>query len=217
MSRRPAWDRLIRFLSLFIPARFREEVYGDLVEEARARMRDGWSRRRARTWMLVQLLRSVPLLNLNAIERAMDRLDRPIRGGGAIVFGIVNGMVIFGLGQLAPQPLGTLLLTGLVAVALFAVGVVTLRRTNFVFMGTGMLLGAVEMVALALLVGVGAVSAPPTDVWLLVPAAASLLVWLALMGLEKRRSPEEYAAWKRVTDRATFVDILLLRHIPDLR
>lgn len=217
MSGRPAWERLVRLLSLLIPARFREEVYGDLVEEARARIRDGWSRRRARTWTLVQLLRSVPLLNLSALERTMDRLDRPIRGGGAIVFGTVHGLLIFGLLWLAPQPLGTVLLTGLIAVPLFAVGVVTLRRTNFVFMGTGMLLGAVEMVALAILVGVGMVSAPPTDVWLLIPAVASVLVWLALMGLEKRRSPEEYAAWKRVTDRATFVDILFLRHIPHLR
>lgn len=217
MSRGPAGGGVIRFLTLLIPARFREEVYGDLVEEARARIRDGWSRRRVRTWMLVQLLRSVPLLNLNALERTMDQLDRPIRGGGAVVFGIVHGLLIFTLLWLVPQPLGTLLVTGFGAVALFAVGVVTLRRTNFVFMGTGMLLGAVEMVAMALLVGVGAVSAPPTDVWLLIPAAASLLVWLALMELEKRRSPEEYAAWKRVTDRATVVDILFLRHIPHLR
>lgn len=217
MSRPPLPDWLIRALCRLLPSRYREEVYGDLVEEARARTRAGWGRNALRAWLLLQILRSIPILNLNALERTMDRLDQPLRSGGAIAYGIVSGLLIFGLLHLAPQPAGTLVLDAFIALSLFVAGFVTLRRTDFVFMGTGMLLGSLEAVALWVLVATGAVSAPPTEPWLLIPAVGSVVVWLGLMALEKRRAPEEYETWKRTTERATLVDILFLRHIPHMR
>lgn len=207
-------ERLARFLCLLVPSRYREDVYGDLVEEARARARSGWSRTAIRGWMLLQLARSIPLLNLNAVERAMDHMDRP---HGGTRYGIASGLVIFVLLWLAPQPAGTLVLVAWITIGLFAAGVATLHRTPFVFMGTGMLLGALETVVIGSLIVAGVVSAPPVEPWTLVFGVATILVFPALMWLEKRRAPEEYETWKRVARRAGVVDFLFLRHIPYMR
>lgn len=208
-------ERLARILCLLLPSRYRQDIYGDLLEEARARARAGWGRTALRGWMLLQLARSIPLLNLTIMERAMEGMNRPARGG--VVYGAVVWLAIGGLLWLAPQPVGTLVLVGWIAVSLFAAGVATLYRTRFVFMGTGMLLGALEAVVVGALVTAGVVSAPPLEPWLGAVCVASILVWVALMWTEKRRAPEEYQTWKTVAEEASLVDIVFLRHIPHMR
>ena len=209
-------DRLLRGLCLLLPSRYREDVYGDLVEEARERTRDGQDRKRVGGWILAQLLRTIPLLYINSVERAMDRMSRRFRGGG-VAYGLLAFVAIFSLLDLAPQPAGTLVLTGWIVVSLVAAGIATLRRTNFLFMGTGMLVAAMELVVLGTLIVAGTISAPPRNAWLLIPTVLSILGWLALMAIDRYRLPEEYETWKRRIERTDLVDMLFLRHIPHLR
>lgn len=134
----------------------------------------------------------------------------------ALRFGLLIGLILTGMIRFAPQPLGSILLWSFFAVQLSIGAVRARQRMGLPLVATTLVLGAVgSLLLLGLsLFGYTLIALPLP--WLIV------CLLLALPGpilffIESRRHPQEWAAWEESTRNSTVWDMLLLRHIPDLR
>jgi hypothetical protein len=136
----------------------------------------------------------------------------------AAQFGLLLGVAIVAVSEVAPQPVGWVVFCTVWAMAGTWSAVICWRRTGLPYATASMVEGAFTMALLAVLAATGRVLpgvAPPIG-WFIVHAlsvvAGTLLLWV-----ESKKNPERWRAWRDYVERVTLWDVLRGRHIPDLR
>ena len=95
-------------------------------------------------------------------------------------------------------------------------GVTTWTRTRLPYATASMCMGAVAFIAIAWEAGMRHTLADVVMRWMW-----PFLIWtvagMAIMYVEPLANREKWAAWRRHMEGMSFGDMLLMRHIPDLR
>ena len=135
---------------------------------------------------------------------------------GAAVHGALGALWMFLLGTVAPQPIGAVVLWALFAVYGAWGATVVWRRTALPFATASALLATLIAALLAGLAMRGwAFPALPPG-WTVAIVAAMFLGPILLL-VESKVHPLQWARWKAYADNKGAWDILLGRHVPDLR
>lgn len=135
---------------------------------------------------------------------------------GSAMYGLLLGAGFYVLTQAAPQPAGALTWWALLAAQLSWGTSVTWRRTRLPFATAAMALGAVGAALMVCATAVGYELTSLPLAWagpvygLMVSGALCLLT-------ESRAHPDDWQRWAGYMEHANALDILLGRHIPDLR
>ncbi len=134
----------------------------------------------------------------------------------ALRFGLLMGLILTGMIRFAPQPLGSILLWSFFAVQLSVGAVRAWQRLGLPLVVITLILGAVgNLLLLGLsLFGYTLIALPLP--WLIVCMSLALPIPILLF-IESRRHPQEWAAWEESIRNSTVWEMLLWRHIPDLR
>ena len=122
----------------------------------------------------------------------------------------------FSLMALGPRPGVPAVFGGAWTFLLAVAAVLTWRRTGLKLAATAMALGAVGMVLLTriLMRTDDLFAAPPGE---LAAFLAAVLLGPGLLFAQSRTQPARWARWKERSEGCTAADMLLFRHIPDLR
>lgn len=133
---------------------------------------------------------------------------------GAATYGLFIGASIVLLGQVAPQPWGTVVLWTLITGQLIWGAVICWRRTGLPYATTSMAIGAVISALFAILAVLGQIGWPPLK---LVAAGLAVPVMVVCNLAESRAHPAEWQEWRAHMDRTNAWDMFVGRHIPYLR
>lgn len=131
-------------------------------------------------------------------------------------YGLLGGLIMAYLIRFAPQPLGSIVLWSLLTVQLSVGAARMWQRMRLPLVTTALALGAVGTL---LHLGLSLFG----YTFLATPLGWRIVFWLLALPIpisfyiEARLHPQQWAAWEAVIRDSTVWDILLLRHIPDLR
>ena len=134
----------------------------------------------------------------------------------AMLYGLMLGIAVPLLTTMAPQPGGSILLWGAIAVQLSWAAALTRERTGLLFSSLAMALGS------ALAVMVVAVHAAGYDLFS-IPMPWATVFWSGVvvapitLHVDMFVNPAKWEAWKRHMEEISIWDMLRFRHIPDLR
>jgi hypothetical protein len=135
---------------------------------------------------------------------------------GSAIYGASLGLGSVAVARLAPQPIGWVLWWAFLAGQLGWASVVTWRRTALPFATTAMLLGAIAAGFLALLSAAGFVL-PELPLRLALPVGCLVVASSLCLFLESRVHRPQWLCWKEHMSGQSAGDIVLARHIPNLR
>lgn len=135
---------------------------------------------------------------------------------GSVVYGIFLGVGAVLFIQVAPQPTGSILWWGFFAAQLAWASALCWRRTGLPLATAAMTIAAATSGVLAALAAAGHVFPDLPRIWW-VPVGAGVLSAPLLLLVESRRHREKWMQWKEHMERKNAWDILLGRHIPELR
>jgi len=128
------------------------------------------------------------------------------------------GLLVLGLvfaGRLLPQPAGSLVVLGLIAVFVAVAAACTWIRTRLRFVTAGMVLGLVAVGVMAWASWEGRLHRLLFSNSLTSVVLVSLFVAAAACYfLESRFHPADWRRWKDHMQDATLLDVLRMRHIP---
>jgi len=132
------------------------------------------------------------------------------------LLGLLTVALIWMLETLLPEPSSTVVLWSCLTVALGTAAVVTWRRTRLPFASFAMAWAAACSTTLAAagVAGFGwrmLVSENP------ILTICAVLVFPTMFFIESRRDREAWRRWRERVESSSLRDMLLLRHIPDLR
>jgi hypothetical protein len=135
---------------------------------------------------------------------------------GSVMYGALLGLGFLLLTRLAPQPVGSLAWWLLVAVQLSWGASITWRRTKLAFATGAMLAGAAgaTVVVCAILFGH---EFPRLPIRWAVPVYGLMVAGPLCLFIESRAHRGDWLLWEKHMEDKTALDILLGRHIPDLR
>ncbi len=135
---------------------------------------------------------------------------------GAAVYGLLGGVWMFLLRTVAPQPAGSVVLWG--GYAIFGIwgGITLWRRTGLLFATAAVFL-ATAIAALLTALAIDGWPFPQLPPGWLTPVTALLLLLPALLIVESKAHPRQWAQWKAYAEDKSAWDILLGRHVPYLR
>lgn len=185
-----------------VPERLRDELLGDLVEEACRR-----GPVEGRLWFLAQLALSAPALTLWRIRRASDGRH------GAAQLGVLLALLWFAADRLLGAPAAWVAF-GLVG-ALYngAAAVLMWKRTPFRLLASVTALAAAESLAIAALV----MAFPPEQVFasplFWIAAGLSLAIYAGAWLWSRRSAPVAWGRWTEAAEETGIPGFLLLRHI----
>lgn len=135
---------------------------------------------------------------------------------GSILYGFFLGVGALLFIQAAPQPAGSLLWWGFFACQLTWGAALCWRRTGLPFATGAMAIAAATAGTLAALAAAGHTFPDLPRPWW-GPVAAGLLAGPLLLMVESRVHHAKWKQWKEYMERKNAWDILLGRHIPNLR
>lgn len=134
----------------------------------------------------------------------------------AAIYGAVLGFLTPLWVHIALQPAGGALFFGVVAIQLTIAATLTFRRTGLVFSSLAMALGAVQSVVCVGLYVAGYTPFTLPTPWIAALGIGSVIVPLVLH-LDAFVNEERWDAWKDHMDDCRVRDLVMMRHIPDLR
>lgn len=135
---------------------------------------------------------------------------------GSLMYGLFLGLSFVVLYQVAPQPGGALVWWSLNAVQLIRGAQMTWRRTRLPFATGAMLAAAVASVLICWATILGH-HFPWLPLRWAVPVYALAATGPLCFVIESRVHRRQWRAWGTFMEDKGFVDVLLGRHIPDLR
>lgn len=136
----------------------------------------------------------------------------------AALYGLLFGVVMFLLGDVAPQPAGSLVLWGGLALHGSWGARVLWRRTRLPFATAAVLVAVLLSLTFASASLEGyTLATPPQDLRWVVTIVGLALLSPVLLFVESKAHAAEWARWKEFMEDKTAWDILLGRHVPDLR
>jgi hypothetical protein len=134
-------------------------------------------------------------------------------------YGFLLGLLYAFLLDVFPRPIGSVIVWTEIAIQAAVVELIVWRRLRLRWFALGGVVGLLTSVAMIF------ISARGLDLVTVVgilPVPAVIAVWTGLLfvplslGLEAARNSEEWRAWSEQTKNASLIDMLTLRHIPDL-
>lgn len=132
------------------------------------------------------------------------------------LFGILGFAAIAGLAKLAPQPMGGVVLWSILAVQQAWMGLVVWRRMALPYATLAQLAGSLASVGLVFAATRGR-SFLTLPGWWAVGVYGLLAASLILTRMESVVHKDAWRAWDQNMRGSSLMDVLLLRHIPDLR
>jgi hypothetical protein len=132
------------------------------------------------------------------------------------LYGLLIGIAFVLFTQVAPQPTGSIVFWGVVAVQLAWGAVACWRRTGLPFATSAMAIGAAMSACLAVLAATGRIF-PDLSRGLWVPVGIGLAIGPLFLLIESRVNRAKWREWAHYMERKNVWDILTARHIPDLR
>lgn len=135
---------------------------------------------------------------------------------GSVLYGLFLGVGALLFMQVAPQPAGSLLWWGFFAGQLTWGAALCWRRTGLPFATAAMAIAAATAGMLVALAPVGHTFPDLPSTWW-APVAAGLLAAPLLLMVESRVHRAKWKQWKQYMERKNAWDILVGRHIPNLR
>ena len=137
---------------------------------------------------------------------------------GSAFYGLLITLVMFLVGVVAPQPAGSLVLWGGLAIHGAWGATVLWRRTRLPFATAAVAAGVFASIAFAVLSLYGyTFASPPRELRSALLIVCLVLLIPLLLFLESNVHPAEWQRWKRFMENKTAWDIVRARHIPDLR
>ena len=131
-------------------------------------------------------------------------------------YGLVLGLVMICLTMIAPQPIGSVIFWLALSIQLSFGTVQLWRRTGLPFATSAMIIGALVSFFLSWAYSRG------YELFSL-PLAWGIIVWLSIIAgplllfVESRVNPEKWKVWREASENSSVWDMLLGRHIPQLR
>jgi hypothetical protein len=135
---------------------------------------------------------------------------------GSAIYGLFLGVGIVLFLELAPQPLGSVVLWGFFAGQLTWAAALCWRRTGLPFVTAAMAIGAASSGMMAVLATAGHVL-PDLLLAAWAPMVGVPFAIALLMVIESRIHREKWLQWERYMAQKSAWDILRGRHIPELR
>lgn len=132
------------------------------------------------------------------------------------LLGLLTVALIWMLETLLPEPSGTVVLWSCLTVALGTAAVVTWRRTRLPFASLAMAWAATASAALAA-AGVAGVSWRTLVSENPIFTICAVLMCPTMFFIQARRDREAWRRWRERVESSSLRDMLLLRHIPNLR
>lgn len=134
----------------------------------------------------------------------------------AMLYGLILGIAFPLLTSVAPQPGGSILMWGAIAVQLAWAAALTRERMDLVFSSSAMALGSALAVMVAALYAAGYDLFTFPMPWAAVYWVGVVVVPLTLY-VDMFLHPAKWEAWKDHMEDMSIWDMLRFRHIPDLR
>ena len=144
------------------------------------------------------------------VERIMKSFKREVRGFGIIIF-MIFFITLFLFSQ-RWKPWETSILLGLAGVYLLIFTLLLYKRTRMIYatMGNGFLIIAFFIQAVERLI------IHEGGFWSLIFLPA-IIFMIITQQVEKKKNPEKMKEWEKVSEKASFWDILLFKSIPKIR
>lgn len=135
---------------------------------------------------------------------------------GSAVYGLLLGLLFIVLTRLAPQPIGSLILWGALALQSGWMAWLLLRRTRMYLASAAMIM-TTNMAILLMLAAVRGQTFPELSIEFAVPSYALMLEGLVLMAVAARVHRREWEAWRSFMQGKSAWDLVLGRHVPEQR
>lgn len=137
-----------------------------------------------------------------------------------VKYGFVLGVLFVLLGQVAPQPAGSVVLWTALSVDAGVSAWIIWRRLPLPWFRVGMI--AALLVSL-IMIPISARGLNLATIATELPLPAVIAIWLGALwvplsiGLESLRDSPEWRAWKAHQEHAGLWDVITFRHVPDMR
>jgi len=132
------------------------------------------------------------------------------------VYGFFIGLASVLFIRILPQPAGSIIFWGFFAIQLTWAAATCWRRTRLPFATTAMALGAAQSVFFIALAMTGRVF-PDLSLRLWVPMGAGLVLGPLFLFIESKANRAKWKRWADYMERKSAWDIVLARHIPQIR